>query len=153
MGNFIPCDNRSAENLPRISYLRSDRSACSSAHFQLHLLFLSLSVPLKRNSMADPDSSPVVKHLLMFLENRQPPKTFCPSEVARALSSDELQSEGVQEWRQLMPRVRRLAWEMRANGELEVLQRGEVIGDTVVSLDDLKGPIRIRRVQKEMADA
>lgn len=100
--------------------------------------------------MADLDESPVLSHLKQFLDKRQPPKTFCPSEVVRALSASELHLEGAEEWRELMPRVRELVWDLRADGLLEVLQKGEVIGSDV-SLDNLKGPIRVRRVQKEVA--
>jgi hypothetical protein len=102
--------------------------------------------------MGDIEETSIVKHLNDFLAKRQPPKTFCPSEVARALSAAELQAEGVAEWRELMPRIREIVWELRTSKELEVLQKGEVVGASV-SLDDLKGPIRIRRVQKHMANA
>lgn len=42
--------------------------------------------------------------------------------------------------------IRQIVWEMREAGEVEVLQRREVIH--VDSLEDIKGPIRIRRVQE-----
>lgn len=44
-----------------------------------------------------------------------------------------------------MPAVRELAWEKRYSGELEILQRGEIVDDSVKSLDDIRGPIRLRR--------
>lgn len=93
--------------------------------------------------MSDSENSPLMNKLYAFLEKRQPPKTFCPSEVVRALSPAELESEQVQEWRELMPRVRELIWDLRDHGQLEVLQKGEVLHDT--SLDSLQGPIRVRR--------
>ena len=86
------------------------------------------------------------RHLNAFLEKREPPKTFCPSEVARALTAAELEVEQVGEWRELMPSIRELVWEKRASGELQVLQKGMLIGDDV-TLGDLRGPIRVRRVQ------
>lgn len=94
--------------------------------------------------MSDSANNPVSQHLQRFLNTRQPPKTFCPSEVARALSSEDLESEGVKEWRELMPRIRELAWEMRARGEVEVLQKGAVL-EQETSLEGIKGPIRLRR--------
>lgn len=43
-----------------------------------------------------------------------------------------------------MPRIREAVWEMRKAGECEVLQKGEVLGDEV-GLEDVRGPIRVRR--------
>lgn len=79
-----------------------------------------------------------------FLAKRQPPKTFCPSEVARALSSSELAELGLSGWRDAMPAVRQTAWQMRDRGECKVLQKGEVLADDV-ALADVRGPIRLRR--------
>ena len=45
-----------------------------------------------------------------------------------------------------MDLIRHVVWEMREAGEVEVLQKREVVH--VDSLDDIKGPIRIRRVQE-----
>lgn len=80
-----------------------------------------------------------------FLTAREPPKTFCPSEVARGLSRPQLLTLGYETWRDAMPAVRELAWEKRCSGELEILQRGEILDDSVKSLDDIRGPIRLRR--------
>ena len=76
--------------------------------------------------------------------NSRYPKTICPSEVARAFSASELKASGTTEWRDLMPHIREVLWEMRENGEAEILQKGEVIPDGV-TLEDIKGPIRARR--------
>lgn len=83
-------------------------------------------------------------HLAQFLQNRTPPKTFCPSEVARALSASELHTLGYSTWRDAMPDIRALAWELREVGDCEVLQRGEVLG-LELALEDIRGPIRVRR--------
>lgn len=94
---------------------------------------------------ADPSSHSILKHRLEdFLQKRQPPKTFCPSEVARALTASELSDLGFDTWRDAMPAVRQLAWELRAQGECEVLQKGECVGENV-ELEDIRGPVRIRR--------
>ncbi|KAM0720227.1 hypothetical protein Q7P37_004363 [Cladosporium fusiforme] len=72
-----------------------------------------------------PYTSPLQAHLHHFLSTRHPPKTFCPSEVARALSVEELQELEFDSWRDAMPEVRRLAFELRDQGGCEVLQKGE----------------------------
>lgn len=86
----------------------------------------------------------VAKHLNDFLAKREPPKTFCPSEVARSLSSVELKSAGYDDWRNAMGDIRQLAQERRSRNELEVLQKGEVV-DPEILIHDIKGPIRLRR--------
>ena len=86
----------------------------------------------------------LAKHLNDFLGKREPPKTFCPSEVARALTGDELEDLGFGGWRDAMPAIRELAWQLRGQGECEILQKGQVLGDDV-GPNDVKGPIRIRR--------
>ncbi|MEJ7891293.1 MAG: DUF3253 domain-containing protein [Solirubrobacteraceae bacterium] len=74
-----------------------------------------------------------------LLDLRDPGKTICPSEAARALGGDptSLRSEG---FRPLMGIVRDAARAMRDDGEIDVTQKGEV-----VDLDTVRGPIRLRR--------
>lgn len=86
----------------------------------------------------------LARHLEDFLQKREPPKTFCPSEVARALTEDEMRDLGFGEWRDAMPSIRELAWEWRDLGECEILQKGEILGNEIQP-EDVKGPIRIRR--------
>jgi hypothetical protein len=83
-------------------------------------------------------------HLTTFLTNRHPPKTFCPSEVGRSLSQDELRDIGCDTWRDAMPEIRRLIYELRDEGGCEVLQKGVVI---VEAEEDVTGPIRVRRTE------
>ena len=99
-------------------------------------------------SDAAADASPLHNHLQRFLTTRHPPKTFCPSEVARALSTQELHDLGFETWRDAMPEVRRLVYGLRDEGGCEVLQKGEVItgAESAVS-----GPIRVRRVGNDTA--
>ena len=80
-----------------------------------------------------------------LLAAREPPKTICPSEVPRSLSKSELDALNAAQWRDLMPAVRRLLWEMRDRGEVEILQKGAVLPPDV-GLDEVKGPIRARRI-------
>lgn len=51
----------------------------------------------------------------------------------------------VDSWRELMPVIRELVWELREGRlrELEVLQGGEVLGREV-KLGDVRGPVRVR---------
>lgn len=84
------------------------------------------------------------KHLESFLKSREPPKTFCPSEVARALDEDDLSRLGLSHWREAMTAIRELAWEYRLDGCCEILQKGHLIPDDI-TLEGIKGPIRIRR--------
>lgn len=95
--------------------------------------------------MNEETKSTLTAHLLRLLRTREYPKTICPSEVARAVKPDELKAIGVDSWRDLMPMVRELAWELRAGSisELEVLQGGQVV-DEGVGLQDIRGPIRLR---------
>lgn len=86
---------------------------------------------------------PLHNHLEHFLTTRHPPKTFCPSEVARALSAQELSDLGFETWRDAMPEVRRLVYELRDNDGCEVLQKGEPVTGAE---SDVSGPIRVRRV-------
>jgi hypothetical protein len=46
-----------------------------------------------------------------------------------------------------MDDVRGLVWEKREAGEVEVMQKGQVLD--VQSLADIKGPIRVRKVQAQ----
>ncbi|OSS51567.1 hypothetical protein B5807_03516 [Epicoccum nigrum] len=87
------------------------------------------------------------KHINRLLSTREFPKTICPSEVARALSSAELEALQAHDWRATMDDVRELVWEMREAGEVEVMQKGQVLD--VQSLVDVKGPIRVRKVQAQ----
>jgi hypothetical protein len=89
-------------------------------------------------------------HLNLLLAAREYPKTICPSEVARALSTAELREAGISSWRDAMPEIRKVVAEMRRNGEVEVLQKGSIVGgDLGDALEHVVGPIRIRRVQCE----
>jgi hypothetical protein len=87
----------------------------------------------------------ILKHTHRLVSSRDYPKTVCPSEIARALSASELSALSAPDWRSTMDDVRELVWELRGQGEVEVLQKGEVID--LESLSDIKGPIRVRKMQ------
>ena len=73
--------------------------------------------------------------ILELLERREPGKTICPSDAARALAGKD--------FRPLMGTARAAAAELVADGEIEVTQRGEV-----VDIEQARGPIRLRRRSK-----
>jgi Protein of unknown function (DUF3253) len=70
--------------------------------------------------------------ILELLERRGAGKTICPSDAARALAGKN--------FRPLMVTARAAAAELAADGEIEIIQRGEV-----VDIAQVRGPIRLRR--------
>jgi hypothetical protein len=72
----------------------------------------------------------IERTIVRLLEARDPGKTICPSDAARALADD---------FRPLMEPVRRVARDMVGRGELEVTQSGRV-----VDIDTARGAIRLR---------
>jgi hypothetical protein len=101
---------------------------------------------MSETGLGDSQKSVILSHAERLLNARQYPKTICPSEIARAFSTAELQTLGASQWRDTMDAVRRVMWEKREAGEVEVMQKGEVVD--VESLDDIRGPIRIRKIPK-----
>ncbi|KAF2824954.1 hypothetical protein CC86DRAFT_371425 [Ophiobolus disseminans] len=97
-------------------------------------------------ALNDAQKSIIVQHAERLLNARDYPKTICPSEIARAFSAAELHTLGASEWRDTMEIVRQVVWEKRGAGDVEVLQKGEVI--RVESLEDIRGPIRVRKVHE-----
>ncbi|KAF2875663.1 hypothetical protein BDV95DRAFT_484770 [Massariosphaeria phaeospora] len=81
-------------------------------------------------------------HAQRLLGSRDWPKTICPSEIARALSKEELDLLNASEWRETMDDIREWVWQRRELGEVEVLQKGQVAA--VARLEDIRGPIRVR---------
>ena len=67
--------------------------------------------------------------LLTLVQQRSSGKTICPSEVARALSTEH--------WRDLMPAVREAGAELAGQGQIVVTQKGQVVDPQTT-----KGPIR-----------
>lgn len=69
--------------------------------------------------------------IVELLARRDPGKTICPSEAARAV--------GGTEWRELMPAAREAAARLAARGEIVVTQKGQPVDGLAA-----RGPIRLR---------
>ena len=87
----------------------------------------------------------LLSHLNRLLSAREYPKTICPSEVPRALTATEMKTLDVSDWRDLMPDVRELLWDLRRRGQVQILQKGALVPNDV-DLRDISGPIRARRI-------
>nr|POF22288.1 uncharacterized protein yrkc [Quercus suber] len=77
-------------------------------------------------------TNPIVQeHLRQMLDFTEVPNTFKLRDVARMLKPEELAALGFQKEDEAMPGLLELAFEWRELGLLEILQKGEVIGDDV----------------------
>jgi hypothetical protein len=101
---------------------------------------------MSETGLGEAQKAVILSHAERLLNARQYPKTICPSEIARAFSTAELQTLGASQWRDAMDAVRRVMWDKRQAGEVEVMQKGEVVH--VESLEDIRGPIRVRNILK-----
>lgn len=79
-----------------------------------------------------PDAQTLRRAILARAASAAPGASFCPSEVASALSDD---------WRPLMPAIREAAAKLADQGLLIATQRG-----TPVDPRTARGPIRLRPV-------
>lgn len=79
--------------------------------------------------------------ILKLLDARSAAATICPSEAARAVSSEAGQTEE-DGWRELMEPARRAARRLVVNGECVITQKNRIVDPSTA-----KGPIRIRRVR------
>lgn len=71
--------------------------------------------------------------ILRLLDARDPGKTICPSEAARAVFPDD--------WQGRMEDARRAARRLVDKGEIEITQSGRAVDPSTA-----RGPIRLRRV-------
>ena len=82
--------------------------------------------------------------IMSLAKERGLTKTFCPSEIARQMSSDE------QQWRSYMDSIRLAASTLIDQGRLMCKQKGDI-----VDIRTVKGPIRLQlvdRSEREKAD-
>ena len=82
--------------------------------------------------MSRPTGAQIERTITELLEARDPGKTICPSDAARALA-------GEADFRPLMEPVRARAREMVDRGDLEITQRGRVVDP-----GSARGAIRLR---------
>jgi hypothetical protein len=82
-----------------------------------------------------------------LLASRESPKTICPSEIARALSQEQLDAVGAPSWGELMPEIRNMVAEMQRSGcGRGDTERCVLKGELGEGLVEVKGLIRVRRV-------
>lgn len=81
------------------------------------------------------DMSIIADTIRDLLSQRDPDKTICPSEVARALRDDD--------WRDLMDPVRAEAAALADVSVIDITQKGEAVDP-----HNYAGPIRLRRGPK-----
>ena len=74
----------------------------------------------------------IERTILELLAQRDPGKTICVSEAARAVTEDG--------WRDLMEPARQAARRLVSSGDVVITQGGKVVDPSTA-----KGPIRIRR--------
>ncbi len=89
-----------------------------------------------------PDDARIEAELLRLCAARGPDRSFCPSEVARALlpaTPDEAAGGSTPRWQSLMGPVRRVAFALARQGGLDVLRKGRVVEPEAV-----RGVIRLR---------
>ena len=72
--------------------------------------------------------------MLRLVAERGADKTVCPSEVARALGGP-----GGEDWRRLMPPVRRVAVRLAGEGKVAILRKGVPVADP----ETMKGVYRL----------
>ncbi len=80
------------------------------------------------------DDRTIAAAILALAEARGAAKTLCPSEAARALAG----SAASDDWRALMPDVRRVAAALVAEGRIVATQRGRPVDPLAA-----RGPIRL----------
>jgi hypothetical protein len=78
------------------------------------------------------DHVDTVRAAILALAAARAGRSFCPSEVARALCGDG------GDWRSLMPDVRNAAAALQRDGRLRIMQRGRDIDAALA-----KGPVRL----------
>jgi hypothetical protein len=69
--------------------------------------------------------------MLQIAAERGPEKSLCPTDVARAVSTEN--------WRPLLGAVRKVAADLARQGKIEILRKGKPINP-----DDMRGVIRLR---------
>lgn len=95
---------------------------------------------------SDAAHDPAIRmHFAYMLDFTEPPATFKPLQVAELLTPAQLAKLGYENHFQALPAIYELAWELREFGDCEILQKGKLLPEEV-SIPELEGPVRIRRI-------
>lgn len=84
-----------------------------------------------------PTDDEIAQAIEALLRARAPTSSICPSDAARHLQADE--------WRPLMPAIRRVAATLARAGRLRITQGEHAVAPQAVEDDSVRGPIRLRR--------
>ena len=88
----------------------------------------------------DASHDPAVRrHFTQLLDHNEPPASFSPGQVAKALSPAELKNLGYDSWVEVLPAVMELAFEQRDFGDCEIVFLGKKTGKWRTLGED-KGP-------------
>jgi hypothetical protein len=85
-----------------------------------------------------PTDEEIARAIHALLGARAGASSICPSEAARSLRADE--------WRPLMPSVRRVAATLARVGRLRITQGGREVTPQALEDGEVRGPIRLRNV-------
>lgn len=91
-----------------------------------------------------PTDDEIAQAIEALLASRAATSSICPSDAARSLRADE--------WRPLMPAVRRVAATLARAGRLRITQGERQIAPREVEDGTLRGPIRLRRAAARSED-
>jgi hypothetical protein len=85
-----------------------------------------------------PTDMAIAQAIEALLSARAPGASICPSDAVRSLRADE--------WRPLMPAIRRVAATLARQGRLRITQGGRAVSADEIDAQRLRGPIRLRRL-------
>jgi hypothetical protein len=85
-----------------------------------------------------PTNEEIAQAIAALLEARAATSSICPSDAARRLRTDE--------WRPLMPAIRRVAATLARQGRLRITQGARSVDPAEIERGELRVPIRLRRV-------
>ena len=93
--------------------------------------------------MTSPSNADLAAEILRRTAPQEAGKSICPSEIARAFAPPAGTPGAEDVWRPLMPRVRKVALGLQAEGRIEILRKGKP-----VPADQVRGVIRLRAAQQ-----
>lgn len=111
--------------------------------------------PSKKEPLSPTDASynPLVRsEFTLMLDYTEPPQVFKSSDVAARIPEKELKAMGYENYKDLIPAIKVLAWDMREFGDCVILYTdGKVVPDDV-SWMECERPVRFRRKGKIHSD-